>query len=115
MKASDLLDELLSSKEIQEAFLIGRDGFVIESRGSEVDVDLDKVGASIAGSIAKILQLESELNAENFKEMYVEFEGKMLICTAVSDMFLAVASDKLSSLATIRFKLKRMVPEAIDF
>jgi predicted regulator of Ras-like GTPase activity (Roadblock/LC7/MglB family) len=115
MKASELLDQVLSNKEIEEAFLIGRDGFVIESRGSEVNVDLDTVGASVAGGVSKILHLETELKAEKFKEMYVEFEDKILVCVTVGDIFLAVASASHSSLATIRFKLKRLLPESIEF
>lgn len=114
-KASHLLDELLEQKGVEEAFLIGRDGFVIEARGNEKGVDLDNIGASVAGAISKIINLESELKAKQFKEMYVEFASKILVCIAIGDIFLAVASSNVSGLASLRFKIKNLAPDKIEF
>jgi predicted regulator of Ras-like GTPase activity (Roadblock/LC7/MglB family) len=114
-KASDLLREIMEIKHVEAVFLIGRDGFIIESRGLESGINMDNVGASVAGAISRILELEKELDTKNMKEMYVEFFKKMMICLPVGDLFLAVAATDTSNLASLRFKLKNIIPQIIEF
>jgi len=113
--STDLLKDVLDIRGIDEVFLVGRDGFVVESLVQDEDVDMDAIGASIAGAVSKVLELETGLKAGTFKEMYVEYQNKMIICVPVSDMVLAVVASETSSLASIRFKLKKQIPETIDF
>ncbi len=114
-KANELLHEIMEVKHVEAVFLIGRDGFVIESRGTDSTINLDAVGASVAGAISRILELESEIDTKQLKEMYVEFYKKMLILLPVGDIFLAVAVGDTSNLASLRFKLKSIIPQIIEF
>ena len=114
-KASELLHEIMEIKHIEAVFLIGRDGFVIESRGTDSNINMDNVGASVAGAISRILELESELDTKQLKEMYAEFHKKMLVFLPVGDIFLAVTVGDTSSLASLRFKLKSIIPQIIEF
>lgn len=114
-KASELLREVMEIKHVEEVFLIGRDGFVVESRGTDTSINMDNVGASVAGAVSRILELESELDTKNMKEMYVEFHKKIVICLPVGDLFLAVAMGDTSTLASFRFKLKNLIPQIIEF
>ncbi len=75
--SSEFLNEVLELKNMEEAFLVGRDGFIVESLVSNHEIDSEEVGASIAGGIANLLELESHLNTGELKEMYVEYGGKI--------------------------------------
>lgn len=114
-KSNEVLQDLIAIRGIDEVFLVGRDGFVIESLMVEEGIDMDAVGASIAGAVARSVELESHLKGGTFKEMVVEYGTKLMICVPVGDIFAAVIASETSSLASIRFKLKKTIPASIQF
>ncbi|MCP4215889.1 MAG: roadblock/LC7 domain-containing protein [bacterium] len=117
-KSSDVfLKEVLEIKSIEGAFLVGRDGFVVEAlmNNENAKIDADVVGASVAGAVSRSLELEAVFNTNQFMEMLVQYEKKVLACYPVGDLFIAVLSSDASSMASMRFKLKKIIPDSIEF
>ena len=71
------LEEILSLESVQAVAVIGRDGFVIESVGGARAIELDAIGASVAGAIMRIETMGTELEIKKYKDMFVEY-GKAM-------------------------------------
>jgi predicted regulator of Ras-like GTPase activity (Roadblock/LC7/MglB family) len=71
------LEELLSLDNVNAVVVIGRDGFVIESVGGTRAMELDALGASVAGAIMRIEAMGSELEIDKYQELFVEY-GKAM-------------------------------------
>ena len=113
--ATHLLNDLLTIQEVDAAVVIGRDGFVIEQVGKQITVELDALGASIAGAVMRLEKMGQELQIEKFRDMFIEYGDALLLCSPIGDAILTVLASDASSLGMLRFKLKKIKPELVDF
>lgn len=113
--STEVLEELLSLDNVKSVVVIGRDGFVIESAGSDRTVESDALGASVAGAIMRIEAMGSELEIDKYKDMFVEYGKAMLICVPVGDAIVTIVASDASSLGSIRYKFKKLIPVLENF
>lgn len=113
--STDYLEELLTLESVNAVVVIGRDGFVIESVGGARAIELDALGASVAGAIMRIENMGSELEIDAYKDLFVEFGKAMIMCAPVGDALVTVVASDASSLGMIRYKFKKMIPALEEF
>jgi predicted regulator of Ras-like GTPase activity (Roadblock/LC7/MglB family) len=114
--STDVLNDLLEISGIDAVVVIGRDGFVIESAGSSVRVNIDELGASLAHAINGIEEMGSELNVNAFQDMFVEYGKAVILCKPVGGAVAAVVTPDASKLGIIRHKTKKLFEElALSF
>ncbi len=111
----ELLNEILSIEGVEGALIIGLDGFIVESKGTNETVNLDALGASIAKSFSGIVGMGTEMKVGHFKNLYIEYENTMILGFPVDDLLVAIIAPEHGRLASIRFKLKKVMPESLDF
>ena len=109
------LEEILSLESVQAVVVIGRDGFVIESVGGARAIELDAIGASVAGAIMRIETMGTELEIKKYKDMFVEYGKAMIMCAPVGDALVTVVAADASSLGMIRYKCKKLLPSLEEF
>jgi predicted regulator of Ras-like GTPase activity (Roadblock/LC7/MglB family) len=114
--STDVLNDLLEISGIDAVVVIGRDGFVIESAGSSVRVNIDELGASLAHAINGLEEMGAELNVNAFQDMFVEYGKAVILCKPVGGAVAAVVTPDASKLGIIRHKTKKLFEElALSF
>jgi predicted regulator of Ras-like GTPase activity (Roadblock/LC7/MglB family) len=113
--STQYLEELLSLENVKAVVVIGRDGFVIESVGGARAIELDALGASVAGAIMRIENMGSELEIDKYKDLFVEYGKAMIMGVPIGDAIVTVVASDSSSLGMIRYKFKKMIPFLEEF
>ncbi len=113
--STDVLEELMTIDSVKSVVVIGRDGFVIENAGSETAIELDALGASVAGAIMRIENMGAELDIEKYQDMHVEYGKAMIMCVPIGDAIVTIVANDSSALGTIRFKFRKMIPALKEF
>lgn len=112
---TDILKEFLDVPGIGTAVVVGRDGFVIETTGGVRGLSLDALGASLAHAINGIEMMGKELQIKAFHDLFVEYEGAMIMARPVGDAIVALVAADASQLGIIRYKIKPLVAELASF
>ncbi len=115
MTSTQILEELLSLEGVKAVVVIGRDGFVIESVGGARAIELDALGASVAGAILRIETMGAELEIDKYQDMFVEYGKAMIMCVPIGDAIVTIVAADSSTLGMIRYKFKKMIPSLEEF
>lgn len=110
-ESTDIMNDLLEISGIDAVVVVGRDGFVIESAGSSARVNIDELGASLAHSINGIEEMGTELNVNQFQDMFIEYGRAVIMCKPVGDAIAAIVTPDASKLGIIRHKTKKLFQE----
>jgi len=108
---TDILKEFLEIPGISTAVVVGRDGFVIEATGGARGISLDALGASLAYAINGIEMMGKELQIRSFQDLFVEYEGALILARPVGDAIIALVAADASQLGVVRYKIKPLVAE----
>ena len=109
--STDILVEINEIKGVNAVVVVGRDGFVIESVGHMPNANLDVLGAAVASAINGIAEMGSELKVGNFVDLFVTYQGAMIMCFPVGDAICGIAGEDSSALGLIRHKTHKLIPE----
>ena len=112
---TDILNDFLNVPGISTAVVVGRDGFVIEVGGDARALGLDALCASLAQAINGIEQMGQELQIRTYQDMFIEYEGALIISRPVGDAILALVAADASKLGIIRYQIKAPVAELASF
>jgi predicted regulator of Ras-like GTPase activity (Roadblock/LC7/MglB family) len=104
----DVLMDLSKVEGVLAALVVGRDGFVVEGMTSEEGVDLEAVGAIVAGNIAASESMGREMSRGTLRSTLVEFDdGPIAIGPAGPDAVLVVVGNRQANLGRIRLEMRR--------
>ena len=106
-----ILKDILDISGVEAVLIAGRDGFVIESKGANQDVQIDALGACLANAINSLEQMGSEMNINKYQDMFVEYGSAVILSRPIGDALLAMVSPDASTLGMIRYKLKGYAKE----
>jgi len=109
--STDVLEDFLKVPGVTSAVVVGRDGFLIESAGGSSAVSIEDLGASLAHAINGIEEMGSELQVNQFQDLFVEYGRAVIICKPAGDAVLAITAPDASKLGIIRHKIKPLVAE----
>lgn len=109
--ATEVMNDLLGIPGIEAVVIVGRDGFVIDSTGSSLQVNIDVLGASLAHAVNGIKEMGSELNIDQFQDLFIEYGRAVIMCKPVGDAIAAVVTPDASKLGIIRYKTKKLFQE----
>lgn len=109
--STDILKELSEIKGVNAVVVVGRDGFVIESKGYMTNSNLDMLGASVASAINSISEMGTELKVGTYSDLFINYQNAMIMCFPVGDAICGVAGMDSSSLGLIRHKTQKLMPE----
>jgi hypothetical protein len=112
---TDVLRSLLDVPGIRSAVVVGRDGFVIEEAGDIKEFNPESLGASMAQATNAIERMGQELDIQNFRDMFVEYGGALIIGRPVGDALLAIVAPDASQLGSIRYMIKSHIEELASF
>ena len=112
---TDVLRSLLDVPGIRSAVVVGRDGFVIEEAGDIEEFNPESLGASMAQATNAIERMGQELDIQNFRDMFVEYGGALIIGRPVGDALLAIVAPDASQLGSIRYMIKSHIEELASF
>jgi predicted regulator of Ras-like GTPase activity (Roadblock/LC7/MglB family) len=112
---TDILKDFLNVPGISTAVVVGRDGFVIETAGGTRALNLDALGASLANAINGIEMMGQELKIRMFQDLFVEYEGSLIIARPVGDAVIALVAPDASQLGIVRYQIKPLVKEIASF
>lgn len=110
-----ILKEIVLIDGVTAAIVIGRDGFVIEAEGDLSSIDVESLGSSLAGSIAGIEKMSSEMKITNFRNMFLEYEKALIVGIPIEDAVLAIIANDASSIGMIRLRLQSPIPKLKAF
>lgn len=109
--ATEVMNDLLEVPGIDAVVIVGRDGFVIDSTGSSLRVNIDVLGASLAHAVNGIEEMGTELNINQFQDLFIEYGRSVIMCKPVGDAIAAVVTPDASKLGIIRHKTKKLFQE----
>jgi uncharacterized protein len=112
---ASILNEIVRIDGVTAAIIIGRDGFVIEAEGDLSSIDVESLGSSLAGSIAGIEKMSSEMKITDFRNMFLEYEKALIVGIPIEDAVLAIIADDASSIGMIRLRLQSPIPKLKAF
>jgi len=112
---TDVLSSLLDVPGIRSAVIVGRDGFVIEEAGGSTEFNPESLGASIAQATNAIEKMGQELDIQGFRDMFVEYNGALIIGRPVGDALLALVAPDAAQLGSIRYMIKPHIEELASF
>jgi predicted regulator of Ras-like GTPase activity (Roadblock/LC7/MglB family) len=110
-ESTAVMNDLLEISGIDAVVVVGRDGFVIESAGSSARVNIDELGASLAHAVNGIEEMGSELNVNQYQDMFIEYGRAVIMCKPVGDAIAAIVTPDASKLGIIRHKTKKLFQE----
>ncbi len=113
--STQFLEELLSLEGVKAVVVIGRDGFVIESVGGAMAIQLDALGASEAGAIMRIGNTGAALEIDKYQDLFVEYGKAMIMCVPIGDAIVTIVASDSSTLGMIRYKFKKLIPSLEEF
>lgn len=112
---TDILRDFLAVPGISTAVVVGRDGFVIEAGGDTRAMNLDALGASLAHAINGIEMMGKELEIRSYRDLFVEYEGALILSRPVGDAIIALVAADASQLGIVRYQIKPLVQELERF
>ena len=105
-KISNILNEFLNINGITAVAIVGRDGFVIES-SSNVNLDIDSIGAMVATAIGTAENLGDEFELNGIKQYLSEFSHGKVIMATVKDDILVLFTDTNAVIGAVRYAIKK--------
>lgn len=111
------LDELLSGliqiDGVRAAALIGKDGFVINSKTRNGNIDMETVGAIVIGGLHSSETIGQELSVGKIEQSMVEYENGIILSRMFSDgtAILTVIADQSVMLGNVRYQVAKFLPE----
>jgi predicted regulator of Ras-like GTPase activity (Roadblock/LC7/MglB family) len=112
---TDILKDFLNVPGISTAVVVGRDGFVIETAGGTKALNIDALGASLANAINGIEMMGQELKIRTFQDLFVEYQGALILSRPVGDAIIALVAPDASKLGIVRYQIKPLVKELASF
>ena len=104
-----ILKALKDTQGINEALVVGRDGFVIESVG---DMEAEEVGAVISTAIGAIEAMGRDCEQGSLFEVMAEYkDGTMIAAPVGRDAVLGVVAGTDANLGGIRHAVKKNMRE----
>jgi uncharacterized protein len=104
-----ILGEITRIDGVQEALVVGRDGFVIDNAGSR---DPDAVGAIVSTAIGSVEAMGRDAERGMLTHLMAEYDGGVIIVVPVGkDAMLGVVAGAGANLGGIRYGVKKQVPE----
>ncbi len=102
-----ILGDLVKVEGVSAAAVVGRDGFIIEHI-SNIQMDVDALGAMASTSVGTSEAMGIELNKGNFEQVLVELEkGPILLSLVTTNEILAVVAEPGSNVGRIRYEVKK--------
>ncbi len=111
----DVLNEFLLIDNVRQVFVIGKDGFVIESVGNNESSNIDKLGSSLASAVNGMEEMGTDLILGDFKNMSFEYDGAFIVGAPIKDAVIAIIAPDASSLGMMKIKLNQLIPTLIKF
>ncbi|MDX2127739.1 MAG: roadblock/LC7 domain-containing protein [Chloroherpetonaceae bacterium] len=110
---SDLLASLIKVDGVKAAALIGKDGFVIDHKSRNGNVDIETVGAIVIGGLHSSETIGEELRVGKIEQSMVEYENGIIFSRVFSDgnVVLTVIAEENVLLGNIRYQVSKFVPE----
>jgi predicted regulator of Ras-like GTPase activity (Roadblock/LC7/MglB family) len=109
-----VLGELQGIPGVLGSALVAEDGFIVESTGAELGIELDFLGGPAATALASARALAQELQRGEIEEVMVEYARGPLLMVPVKNYFLLLLLDSVHSLGKVRFQLKRNLPQIME-
>ncbi|KER09466.1 MAG: hypothetical protein HY22_11025 [[Candidatus Thermochlorobacteriaceae] bacterium GBChlB] len=110
---SELLSTLIKIDGVRAAALIGKDGFVIDHKSRNGNIDIETVGAIVIGGLHSSESIGNELDVGKVEQSMVEYENGIIFSRLFSDgnVILTVIADQSAMLGNIRYQVAKFVPE----
>lgn len=106
---NDVLKDLKATNGIQQALVVGRDGFVIEHIGS---MEADVVGAIISTAIGTVEAMGRDMQTGSLFEVMAEYnDGTVIAAPVKKEAVLGIVADKNANLGGIRYAVKKSLAE----
>jgi predicted regulator of Ras-like GTPase activity (Roadblock/LC7/MglB family) len=107
-----LLDELIRIEGLIAAVVVSRDGFLVEGATRQREVDMETMAAVISAGVSSSEVMALQLTVGEPQLNMVECTGGMIItATLGDDAVMAVTADIDARIGTIRYQLKKLIPE----
>ena len=107
MSVKDLLQEIIKTDGVEDALIVGRDGFVIEHVGQ---LQADMIGVAVSTVIGSVEAMGRTTTKGNLFEVMAEFdEGTIIAAPVGPDAVLGVTSKQGGNLGAIRFAVKKNI------
>jgi len=104
-----ILNEIIKTEGINEALIVGRDGFVIDQTGGQ---DADLLGVAVSTVIGSIESMGSSTNQGKLFEVMAEYEsGTIIVAPIGHDAVLGVTAKGGANLGAVRFAVKKNIRE----
>lgn len=110
---TEVLGDFLQINGVSGVAIVGRDGFVIDST-SDVDVNIDALGAMVATSFSTSEALASEFNLDALEQNIIEFTNGKVLMTSVHDDILAIFAEKEAVIGGVRYTMKKYLPKLLS-
>ncbi|WP_424358025.1 roadblock/LC7 domain-containing protein [Methanocella sp. MCL-LM] len=102
-----ILSDLIKVEGVSAAAIVGRDGFIIE-HVSNIQMDVDALGAMASTSVGTSEAMGIELSKGNFEQVLVELEkGPIMLSLVTTNEILAIVAEPGSNLGRIRYEVKK--------
>ncbi len=106
-----ILQEILTIPGVETVVILSRDGFVIESAGKTSGDSSETIGATLATSLSAIEESARDLDAQPFRDLFVDYGTVVVLCRPLGSAVLAVFSTQACQLGVVRYRLKGPVAE----
>ncbi|MBU1537030.1 roadblock/LC7 domain-containing protein [Myxococcota bacterium] len=107
MSVKDVLQEIMKTDGVDDALIVGRDGFVIEHVGQ---LQADMIGVAVSTVIGAVEAMGRTTEKGNLFEIMAEFDGGTIISAPVgNDAVLGVTARQGGNLGGIRFAVKKNI------
>jgi CheY-like chemotaxis protein len=97
---SKMLDRILSSVKADAVYIITLDGFVIDKRLSNANIDLNKSGTEISATLPPILSLGKMIGAGALAELNFRYKEKFIMIRNIVEhelLFIVIAPSAVAS------------------
>mgnify|MGYP005838333507 CR=1 FL=1 len=102
-----ILNDLIKVEGVSAAAIVGRDGFIIE-HVSNLQMDVDALGAMASTSVGTSEAMGIELGKGTFEQVLVELEkGPVLLSLVSTNEILAIVAEPGSNVGRIRYEVKK--------
>ncbi|MBC8044717.1 MAG: roadblock/LC7 domain-containing protein [Rhizobacter sp.] len=110
---ADLLNSLIKVDGVKAAALIGKDGFVIEHKSRNGNVDMETIGAIVIGGLHSSESIGQELKVGRLEQSMVEYENGIILSRMFTDgnAILTVVADQSVMLGNVRYQVSKFMPE----
>jgi predicted regulator of Ras-like GTPase activity (Roadblock/LC7/MglB family) len=110
-----LLQDLTDLEGINATVLVNRDGFAIDGMMSGAQIDMEYMAAIISAGVGSSEQMSRQLELGSINLNMVECEkGVIMVVLLGENAVLAVVADPTVALGSIRYQLKKRIPDIRD-